>query len=117
MQVCEVQQEVPRKLKPLPLRQVRLNLGMTQLELSTATYNILGADGIDGVHINQIKRCEHFNPHRNDYDPIRELTATKILMTINAIHRARGRLELGIDDIIWNIPERRKRQEAEKRKE
>jgi hypothetical protein len=90
--------DVPRKLQSL--RQARLALGMTQVELSIASYAILGKQGIKGVHVNQIVRCELGGV-------IRELTATKLLMTLNELHKIRGRPELSIDDLNWKIRDRR----------
>ena len=89
---------VPRKLQTL--RQVRLALGMTRKELSIASYRILGQQDIKGVHVNQIVRCEAG-------EGIRELTATKLLTTINELHKIRGRPELTIDDLDWTISDRK----------
>ena len=87
----------------MSLRQVRLNLGMSQRELATASTNILQGLGIErGVPRNLIYRCEIGKP-------ISELSATKLLMVINAIHRTRGRPTLGIDDLSWTIQRKREK--------
>lgn len=103
----EVQEELPRKRLPIPLRKVRLDLGMTQKELSTASSNILGKYGIKGVSETAIIRAERYDPIKNKYGPIKELTASRLLTTINEIHEGRGRPTLSIDDIIWNITDRK----------
>ena len=88
----------------MSLRQVRLNLGMSQRELATSSTNILQSLGIKrGVPRNLIYRCEIGKP-------ISELSATKLLMVINAIHTTRGRPTLGIDDLSWTISQRKRKE-------
>ena len=89
----------------MSLRQVRLNLGMSQRELATASTNVLKSLGIErGIPRNLIYRCEIGKP-------ISELSANKLLMTINTLHEWRGRPKLGIDDLTWTISRRKRKEE------
>jgi len=85
---------VPTKQKTL--RQIRLGLGMSLRELQASSKTILGRR----VHYNVILRAEHG-------EPITELTATRLLLTINALYTIRGRPTLTLDDITWNIRDRK----------
>ena len=91
---------MPKKLRTL--RQVRMALGMTQRELAIATGKLFDK----GVHYNTIYTIENGTSTT-------ELTATKILMTINHLHTLRGRPLLTLDDLDWTISDR-KPEEGEK---
>lgn len=80
---------------------------MSQKELSVSSKNILGQYGIKGVSETAIIRAESYDPVKDEYGPIKELTASRLLTAINAIYATRGRPALGIDDIIWNIVDRK----------
>lgn len=102
MLLIEVQPELPRKPKlPISLHDVRVGLAMSQRELSVATWHVLGKQGIAGVSTLTILRAENGKP-------IQEVNAMKILMTVNAIYKARGRTPpLSIDDVTWTISRRK----------
>ena len=87
----------------MSLEQVRLNLGLSQRELSSVSTVILDRLGMGkGVHRNIIGRCEAG-------EPISKVTATKLLAVINDMHTARRRPTLGIDDLTWTIAQRKRK--------
>ena len=85
-----------RRVGKISLREVRLSLNMTQDELVNAVETVTNHRIARG----SISDCERGYP-------IKELTARRILNTINAIYRARKRPELTIDDLTWSIADRR----------
>jgi len=109
----EIEEAMPRKRQspvplPAPLRDIRtIGLGMTQEELVTASKTILGKYGLSGVSVTAIIRAESYDPVKDEYGPIKLITASRLLMTINELYDLRGRANLTIDDIVWNIIDRK----------
>lgn len=88
---------MPRKLRRMTLRQIRLGLGLSQRELERASITVLGGKGINHSVIYRVERG----------DAITELTASRLLLTINYLYQIRGRPELTIDDVAWTISDRK----------
>ena len=97
LQLNYAEEYVPRRKQgKVPLREVRMGLNMTQQELVNAVETFTG-HRISRISISDCER---------GYG-IRELTAWRILTAINALHKARGRPELTIDDLTWIIVDRK----------
>lgn len=86
----------------MSLREVRLSLNMTQDDLVNAVESYTK----HRIAKKSVSNCE--NGH-----PIKELTAMRVLNTVNMLYRIRKRPELSIDDLTWKISDRRVEPEEE----